>query len=235
MRIIQKRKKIGECQSDLNKHPNINFQNFVCTQKGEETSDYLKNGKTYKYKIDSNDNKHIYGRFGVYDNSGFIADISLLSGQEFKRDMDFLINSNWVDEDTLSVIIFFNMYSINNDLFVYFRILWENQTNNYYRSFPSIGLLDITPITEYFSIICIVLSVFLFAYKIFQMKKSALEIEQDLQMEEEQKKKEKRNNLAKKNNKNEKQTLMKKFKNLGIIKYIKKKFRIPTMIETICK
>lgn len=177
MRLSQKRRQVKSCGET--RIGNITLNNKKCGFYEENIWNFTKGNSIYKY-IDYEKNNGIKGTFMNYNQSGFQKIISLENPEKFYKDMDKLISENWVDEDTISVLLSYNSYSINNDLFLFFRIIWENQ-GFYFKRYPSFGLIDNNPINEVYYIISISLSIILILYKIFELKFANSEISINLQ------------------------------------------------------
>ena len=133
MRFIQKRRLFKKCENS--RIGNVFLKDKICGFYGENTSNFTRGNFTYNYYTSVLKQNSIKGTFMNYDQSGFYHKISVDNPQEFYRDMDKLINERWVDEDTLSLLVNYNTYSINNDLFLFFRIVWENQ-GFYFKTYP---------------------------------------------------------------------------------------------------
>jgi hypothetical protein len=58
--------------------------------------------------------------------------------------MDNLINNEWIDGYTSSIIIISNFYNVNMDLMTIFRVLYED-IGAFFHPFPDYGTIDITP------------------------------------------------------------------------------------------
>ncbi len=164
MRFIQKRRLNKKCENS--KIGNISLN---CGYYEENKSNFTTGNTTYNYTLAAKQNG-IKGTFMEYDQSGFYKVISIENPEEFYHDIDKLINERWVDEDTISLLVNYNNYSINNDLFLIFRIVWENQ-GFYFKRYPGFGFIDITPIGEFYSIISLVISFILLGYKLYELKK----------------------------------------------------------------
>ncbi len=157
-----------------------------------------------------------------YDYSGYYQLISLEDPKNFYEDMNRLINGEWIDEDTLSIIIDFNIYSLNNDLFVYFSILWENQ-GLYYKKYPVISVVDLTMKDGNGWKISLGLSFIVIACKIFNLKlmKKRKELGNDMKADK-----------TKDNNEN---SYKEKILDCCIFKFFKENFRSPNVIELLSK
>jgi hypothetical protein len=147
------------------------------------------NFRTDSYKIPGYEKTHIYtfnknaklidGIYHEYDNSGYIEDVPLSEYSKYYDKMNELIEMNWVDSNTISVILSVNLYNTNVDLLIITRFLYENMTNGFH-FVPDFQLLDFTPVYDAClvgSIICSIICL------IFQIR--ALKLEKPKKMPEE--------------------------------------------------
>ena len=202
---------------DNNRFLNGTIKNNLCTKYIENTSSFVKNktGMIYNYTYNPV-KKIIKGIYRDYDNSGYIQDISLFSPLKFYSDMENLINKEWVDDETYSVTVIFNLYSVNPDLFAIIRVLWENQ-GNYYKSFTALDFIDITPTQHPFYILIITCSLFNLGFIINNLKKPKIPENQKIKLDEN----------------NENKTLYDKICGLRIFSCISDNFRAPSFIQFI--
>jgi len=220
MRFIQKRRVFKDCLID--RMANLSLSGKKCGYYEEDTSNFTKGRFSYNYTIGDSRMK-IKGTFMEYDQSGYEKIISLSTPQEFYRDMDTLIENKWVDEDTLSLMVNYNIYSLNNDLFFFFRVLWENQ-GFYYKRFPAFGLINITGTDDIYAKISVFISFIIIGYKIYELKESSNESLT-------KKKKESVKKVASKNN--YEVSFKERCYNFGFIRIFRENFRSPNFIELL--
>lgn len=58
--------------------------------------------------------------------------------------MNNLINSDWIDDSTSTILIISNFYNKNMDLITIFRVLYED-VGAFFQPFTDYGTIDITP------------------------------------------------------------------------------------------
>jgi len=71
--------------------------------------------------------------------------------------MTTLIKGNWVNNMTKSLMVTINFYNVNFDLYLIFRVLYENM-GDYFMGYIDYGLVDITSRTDVYIIVAIVFS-----------------------------------------------------------------------------
>lgn len=120
--------------------------------------------QTYPYTRKEN-SKEIFGIFQSYDNSGFIEDVPIQDYTQFYTKMNELIANNWIDSNTMSIIVISNLYNINLDLIMIVRLLYENLNNKFHytkdfqifdKSMQQQGSMWISLV---FSLVCIILMI----------------------------------------------------------------------------
>lgn len=172
MRIIQKRRFNKKCENE--RIGNLTIKDKNCGYYEENRSNFTRGNTTYDYNSAAKKN-YIKGTFMSFDESGFYKIISFDNPEKFYLDIDKLINEKWVDEDTLSLLVNYNIYSINHDMFLFFRILWENQ-GFYFKRYPDFGLIDINPTGDIYSTISIVISFIVIGYRVYELKEDQSEL-----------------------------------------------------------
>lgn len=161
IRLIQNRAISAPCSNS--RFGEYNFNNKLCNPTFPfDKSIYLNGNTNYTYNIDPY-GQVIKGKQINFDNSGYYTDVGVVSPQIFYSSMNSLINSNWVDEKTLNVIIVATYYNASIDLFLTVRFLYESFDNIFGLSFLDFQIIDLTPIQDayisisiIFSIICII-------------------------------------------------------------------------------
>jgi hypothetical protein len=134
-----------------------------------KTSTYIKDEYEWDYQPNT-DGKKVIGTLMDYDNSGFVIDLNLFNEKSFYETLDDLINSNWVDSNTVAIITLINFYNINHDLLLNVRSVHERIEENF---FPIVdyNLVDMDPNFDSYLIAAIILSIFTLISMLNEWKK----------------------------------------------------------------
>lgn len=110
------------------------------------------------------------GYYTNYDNSGIAVDIKL-DYPDFYTQMNSLINSDWVNENTYYVISIINFYSKNLNKMVILRNTFELINNSFIFN-NEIKISDLESRFEIWFLLAIVFSVFCLIFEFLQLKRS---------------------------------------------------------------
>jgi len=163
MKLIKKESPTNKCVSDrfslLDKNLKgcLNRESLNTTIKGNGT-----------LSID-NYNWLSEGSYKIYDDSGISVDINL-TYPDFYTQIDSLINSDWINENTYYVISIINFYSKNLNKIIIFRNTYELVSNNFIQK-TYIKISDIENKFDIWYVLAIVFSVFCLIFEFLDLKK----------------------------------------------------------------
>jgi len=123
------------------------------------SSDYSNGNKTYIFQTDPNPSS-ITGQLYFYDNSGYTSDINMKSPSDFYNDINRLIDSKWVDDYTMSLMLYVVFYDLNMNSYVISRIVYEN-LGLYYVSTTDFQFLPLNQKTDYYLYVSMFFSIVL--------------------------------------------------------------------------
>ena len=131
----------------------LNFN--TCTLKNTDFKPWKNGDNIYNYTQDYN-KELIIGERGIYDNSGYSADIATSKSLGYYENFNNLIYLNWIDSKTNSILLTMNYYNPIHDLFLTVRVLYEKIDSRLKQTNIDYGITDLTPVFNYYLILSII-------------------------------------------------------------------------------
>ncbi len=131
----------------------LNFN--TCTLQNTDIKPWKNGDNIYNYTQDYN-KELIIGERGIYDNSGYSADIATSKSRDYYEYFNNLIYLNWIDSKTNSILLTMNYYNPIHDLFLTVRVLYEKIDSRLKQTNIDYGITDLTPVFNYYLILSII-------------------------------------------------------------------------------
>jgi hypothetical protein len=167
-RLVQNRNKYTKC--DFKRITESLISNNDCVRKNSlDQETWIVGNQTFPFLTNSS-GIEMKEMFGNYEDSGYISDVTMTFPEFFYEDMNNLINIDWVDEKTSSIILIFNFYNPSSELLISYRILFENITGLFKNVFSKYYLLDISKSSDIYLVFSFIFSIMFLINFIFLLK-----------------------------------------------------------------